>query len=252
MKYPVNSAHGDAGEFFFAYKIAQVLKWPCRLLDIDIGIDAQVEVINPDRSSTGRFVAFQIKATDGKKDMDHWYVSETQLAYWHDLDLPVFVVLVNLSTRAMFLHRVDAQKSYAVTQKGFVRIDFDLAKDRFSRASATLIARASQEAAFAKVRNRLSVVLKRAESIKRLVAGQEENPDPDALIEVIEARFIYKQELAQAEALVDELGVGRSEFNAAEKTLTVALQKLRYFIQDWGMDHTWADRGDIARFVEEG
>ena len=60
MKYPEKAANGDAGEFFFAYKVASVLKWPCRLLDIDIGIDAQVEILNEDGTSTGRFVAFQV------------------------------------------------------------------------------------------------------------------------------------------------------------------------------------------------
>jgi hypothetical protein len=64
MKYALRTANGDAGEFFFAYKIASVLKWPCRLFDIDIGIDAQVEIVDEDdETSTGRFVAFQVKAT---------------------------------------------------------------------------------------------------------------------------------------------------------------------------------------------
>ena len=44
MKYPLGTANGDAGEFFAAYKIAKELGWPCRLFDIDIGIDAQVSV----------------------------------------------------------------------------------------------------------------------------------------------------------------------------------------------------------------
>lgn len=54
MKYPKKTANGDAGEFFFAYKIASVLKWPCRLLDIDIKLlttdddgDVQLIAISP-------------------------------------------------------------------------------------------------------------------------------------------------------------------------------------------------------------
>ena len=52
MKYLLQTANGDAGEFFFAYKIASALGWPCRLFDIDIDIDAQVEILNEDRTST--------------------------------------------------------------------------------------------------------------------------------------------------------------------------------------------------------
>ncbi|MDW9232039.1 hypothetical protein C7S15_5639 [Burkholderia cepacia] len=63
MLYTLKKASGDAGEYFFAYKIASVLKWPCRLTGIDIGIDAQVEVMDDNQLSTGQFVAFQVKAT---------------------------------------------------------------------------------------------------------------------------------------------------------------------------------------------
>jgi len=51
MKYTKSAANGHAGEFFFAYKVARVLGWPCRLFDIDIGIDAQVEVLDHERAS---------------------------------------------------------------------------------------------------------------------------------------------------------------------------------------------------------
>ena len=38
MKYPKTAATGHAGEFFFAYQVAKVLGWPCRIFDIDIGL----------------------------------------------------------------------------------------------------------------------------------------------------------------------------------------------------------------------
>ncbi|MCI5162057.1 MAG: hypothetical protein D3917_08545 [Candidatus Electrothrix sp. AX5] len=53
LKYTKKKAIGDAGEYFFAYTVATILGWPCRLLDIDIGIDAQVEILDGDQNSTG-------------------------------------------------------------------------------------------------------------------------------------------------------------------------------------------------------
>lgn len=251
MKYPINKANGDAGEFFFAYQIASVLKWPCRLLDIDIGIDAQVEVINDDRSSTGRFVAFQVKATS-EEEKGFRYVSKRQLAYWRELDLPVFVVLVDLSADVMFLHRVDVNMNYSVTKKGAVRIDFDLQKDRFCPGSARVIAEAANDAALSHVRKRLAVVRERASDIREAILAQDNYPDPPALIDLMNERYTFKEELAQAGSLVDALLVGGAEYAEAEQDLNYSLQELRDFMEDWNMHRDWDDHGKIISFIEEG
>jgi hypothetical protein len=194
VKYPVGTAHGDAGEFFFAFQIASVLKWPCRLFDIDIGIDAQVEIINEDRTSTGRFVAFQVKATSSDGE-DCRYVSKRQLAYWRELELPVFVVLVDLSKPAMFLHRVALDRDYPVTKKGAIRIDFDLKSEEFTARSGRLIATAAEETALSHVRRHLDVVRGGAEEIRKQIAAQEDYPDPNALIDRMDERAQLKEEL---------------------------------------------------------
>src|SRR5690242_4709435 len=80
MKYSGKTASGDAGEFFFAYQVASVLGWPCRLFDIDIGIDAQVEVLDEDGKSAGNFVAFQVKTTSGEGSAAYRHVRKRQLA----------------------------------------------------------------------------------------------------------------------------------------------------------------------------
>ena len=250
MKYPVNTANGDAGEFFFAYQIASVLKWPCRLFDIDIGIDAQVEVINDDRSSTGRFVAFQVKATS-KEEKDCRYVSERQLAYWRELDLPVFVVLVDLSIGSMFLHRVDVSKRYTVTKKGSVRIDFDLLNDRFCADSGRVLAEAADEVALSHVRKCLAIVRGRAKEIREAISAQEDYPDPHALIELMDERYRFKEELAQATGVANALRAGGSEYVEAEEDLESALQELRDFMENWNMHRDWDDHGNITRFIDE-
>lgn len=248
MKYPTKSATGDAGEFFFAYQIAKVLQWPCRLIDIDIGIDAQVEIIDDDRSSTGRFVAFQVKATENSTKL-YWYVSESQIDYWRDLDLPVFVVLVDVPAEKMYLHLVDVYKSYKVTPKGGIRIDFDPTSELFTPASSAVISKAAQSAALAKVRRRLRVVQQRAKEIRAAVADQDINPDPDALIEIMDDRATFKSELAQAWTLAEELRVGQKECTSAERLLNEAIREMREYMEPWYRDHDVDGR--IARFIRE-
>ncbi|WP_063654441.1 DUF4365 domain-containing protein [Aliivibrio fischeri] len=101
MKYTEDKATGDAGEYLFAYTVANILEWPCRLLDIDIGIDAQIEVLDDSRQSMGQFIAVQIKATRdiNKKSIS---VEKKHIDYWSSLDTPVLLVLVNLGTNETF------------------------------------------------------------------------------------------------------------------------------------------------------
>lgn len=58
-KYKSTGVTGRAGELYFAYWIVRYFNWPCRLLDIDVGIDAQVEIFE-DEISTGDFLRFKL------------------------------------------------------------------------------------------------------------------------------------------------------------------------------------------------
>lgn len=251
MKYTAQTAHGDAGEFFFAFKIASVLRWPCRLFDIDIGIDAQVEVLNNDGASTGRFVAFQVKATN-LGAQEYWYVSRRQLSYWRELDLPVFVVLVDLLNEEMYLHQVHSNKKYRpATEKGFVRINFDLVKDKFSEQSGKRIAAAAEEAALSHIRKHLCVVQEGIQEIQATMALTETSPEPERLIELMEERTVFRKELAQATALVRALRAGEEELEMVSTALIETLDELRSHMQDWGMHRDWDHHGNIIRFIEE-
>lgn len=67
MYYAKENRNGDIGEYYFAYWITQTFGWPCRLLDIDIGLDAQIEICDESDKALGQFIAVQIKSTDTKK-----------------------------------------------------------------------------------------------------------------------------------------------------------------------------------------
>jgi len=255
MKYPEKTAIGDAGEYFFAYRIASVLGWPCRLFDIDIGIDAQVEILDEERISTGKFVAFQIKTTSVEGNDSCRYVPKKQLSYWRDLDLPGFVVLVDLSKKVMYFHRIKRNHSYHETEKGLIRIDFDAKKDRFDKKSSALIKAAADEAALAAVQEYLTSVREGIDSINDALRDAEEHPDPATLIEIMRQRSSLKVTLARAEALAINTRVGESECLNVEEQLEGALDALREYMSEWDMQKDWDDEtygdGDIKKFLEE-
>jgi len=249
VKYPVKAASGDAGEYFFAYKIASVLTWPCRLIDIDIGIDAQVEVINDDRISTGRFVAFQVKASSADEPNCR-YVTKEQLNYWRDLGLPVFVVLVDLPKEQMYFHRVSFDREYPETEKGAVRIDFDRALDLFTADSGKQIAAASEEALL-QMKEYLDSVREGVTSIRDAIEGMELNPNPRLLIEVMHTRSDLRMSLGQAEALVSALKAGDGEFCKVSAMLEAVLDDLSEAMRRWNIVADYDFDGEIKKFISE-
>jgi hypothetical protein len=249
MKYPLKAANGHAGEYFFAYQIAWTLKWPCRLIDVDIGIDAQVEVLNEDSTSTGRFVAFQIKASNDDEP-DSRYVSHDQLSYWRELGLPVFVVLVELKQRAMFLHRVSLDIDYHETSNGTIRIDFDRTKDQFTEESGILIASAASEP-LTHLNEHLADLERGIQNIRRAIDGQESFPDSGALIEAMRSRDAVREKLAQTRSVVDALRVDDTAVEKLDAAFEQALEDLTdYITLSFLADHE-TPAGDIRRFLDE-
>lgn len=97
MTYPKTSAEGHAGEYLFAYWISRYFKWPCRLLDIDMGLDAQVEIYE-NELSTGMFIGVQVKTTSRTMDSSLGVqIPYKNLKYWGECDFPVVIVLICLN-----------------------------------------------------------------------------------------------------------------------------------------------------------
>lgn len=249
MKYPLGTANGDAGEFFAAYKVAKELGWPCRLFDIDIGIDAQVEILTDARESTGRFVALQVKATSAA-EVDCRYVSEQQLNYWRSLEIPVFVVLVDLQKEKMFLHLIEATREYEATKKGQRKIPFDLVSDRFSAASAAILTQASERLAMLHIDDYVEPVKK---AIQRILVNvqniHEDCPEPYELIDNMECRHELFSLLDQADAASAVSKVGDDVIANCRRELSWALSDLQEVMSCMEVDY--ADKGDISGFLRE-
>ena len=56
MKYSKTNIIGDAGEHLLVARIIKLFGYPCRLNSIDIGIDAEIELIDTNYKSTGKFI----------------------------------------------------------------------------------------------------------------------------------------------------------------------------------------------------
>lgn len=253
MKYPKSTALGDAGEIYFAYKIASVLRWPCRLFDIDIGIDAQVEIMEGGQS-TGKFVAFQIKTSTSDHKFRR-YVTDDQINYWTGLSVPVFAVLVDMPSGDMYFHLVAKDNEYPLTGKGNRRISFDPASEQFTEASGAAIREASDKIALGEVMRYLRRVEQGAEQIRGAIVDFEENPDPPRAIELMRRRVWLRGELSKAKTLARSHRVGLVQCTQAETDLNDALKTLREYASENWLRRDWDDPaegdGDIRRFLDE-
>jgi hypothetical protein len=98
LNYALKNKNGDIGEYYFAYWITKSFGWPCRLLDIDLGLDAQVEICDEKHNVIGKFIAVQIKSTQSSKKSVS--LSLSNLQYWKTMDDPVIVVrIINVTKK---------------------------------------------------------------------------------------------------------------------------------------------------------
>lgn len=122
MKYTPSNIIGDAGEHLLAAKVIKLFGFPCRLVNIDIGIDAEIEIIDRNYKSTGQFIRAQVKTTI--KETFHLYLSEKHLNYWNTMQVPAVIFLVHLNSENIYWHCVDKTEKYLKSKSG-LKIDFD-------------------------------------------------------------------------------------------------------------------------------
>jgi hypothetical protein len=121
MKYTKRNIIGDAGEHLVASRIIKLFGFPCRLTNIDIGIDAEIEIIDNEHNSTGQFFKCQIKTTEA--DRFHWYVDKIHIDYWNKLKVPVIIFLVHLKTEKIYWHIIEEGSEYTETVESY-KIEF--------------------------------------------------------------------------------------------------------------------------------
>ena len=117
MKYSESNAIGDAGEHLLAARIIKYFGFPCRLINIDIGIDAEVEIIDDNFKSTSQIIRAQVKTTNGNKLSQ--YIDAEHIKYWNKFNCPVVVFLVQLIEEEIYWHCVTDIKNYKLSKSGY-------------------------------------------------------------------------------------------------------------------------------------
>lgn len=96
-------------------------EWICReVLERDYGIDLYIEMIGESGLLTGHIVAVQLKARQNirwrgknQNDVSNWFlltgIPKTTIKYWMALQVPVFLFLVELSSKKVFYAAVKRQ-----------------------------------------------------------------------------------------------------------------------------------------------
>ena len=233
MQYEKRAANGHAGEYFFAYKATRILNWPCRLIDVDIGIDAQVEILNSKSSSIGRFVAVQIKARE--KNRSYIYVSKAHIDYWKTLDMPVIAALVDLKDEKIYLHEIDPKCAYPITKKGEVIISFNLTKDLFNAGKAKLFEQAGQKANIAKVRAQLQAPEKYVAALTLWKVNYAKKGGAIHLLKLLSKRTIMRKQIDYAQGLATKLEVAELDVQACNYRMQEVLDSIRTIIREAGM-----------------
>ncbi len=136
QEYQKRSKNGDAGEYFAAYKFTKLFGWPYRMLDVDLGVDAEVEILNNSGLSTSDLVKLQIKTFDKitSEESKKIYVSPEHIGYWKKFCLPIVIVCVDLQNEKIYWKPVIATESYASGGTSSV-ISVDLARDELTSSS---------------------------------------------------------------------------------------------------------------------
>ncbi|AVA42026.1 hypothetical protein C3Z14_08785 [Proteus mirabilis] len=133
MTYLEKVAHGNAGEFYFAYWISNKFVWPCRILDIDMGLDAQVEIYDDKNNSTGMFIGIQVKTTAKTLDESPSIsVPLKNIVYWESISDPIILIRVCLNngkkTPSLYWQHLNKKKLKNNIKKGNESISFKFTK----------------------------------------------------------------------------------------------------------------------------
>jgi hypothetical protein len=115
MEYQKRSINGDAGEYLLAYKMTRILGWPCRLYGVDLGVDAELEIMDSNNESTGDIIKVQIKAIEEVKTTGSVsiYVDDRHINYWKRFCLPVIVCCVDLNNEKVYWKQITSTEAYA-------------------------------------------------------------------------------------------------------------------------------------------
>lgn len=135
MEYQKRSVNGDAGEYLVAYTVTRELGWPCRLYGVDLGVDAEMEVII-DGVSDGDIIKVQVKAMERLEGASaNVYVDDRHIKYWQRFSAPVIICCVDLASKRVYWKPINATEAYKTGGRS-KKVNFDFSSDLLTSNSA--------------------------------------------------------------------------------------------------------------------
>ena len=200
MEYPKRSVNGDAGEYLVAYTVTRKLSWPCRLYGVDLGVDAELEVLDGSGQSTGDIIKIQVKAVERipSADQASIYVDDRHIEYWKRFCLPVIVCCVELSTEKIYWKQITATEAFKSGGESR-KVSFCLEHDKLNETSAELL-RALVHPAESKQIEPLFSQLR--EAFARLPSESTQYYDIDSIVEAEELCEAVRQAIDKLAPLI--------------------------------------------------
>ena len=92
----------------------KLLCWPCRLLAVDLGVDAEVEVLDDNGESTGDIIRLQIKSTEKHDGGEKLSIptDERHVTYWKKYCAPIVFIGVDLNTETIYWRQITSIGNY--------------------------------------------------------------------------------------------------------------------------------------------
>jgi hypothetical protein len=125
------------GSFFFAYRITKIFGWPCRLTSsADIGVDAEIEIIDTTNSSSGDLLKAQVKTMSVAPSGNPFSVSvdDEHVLYWKRLCLPLIFCAVTLDDEKIYWRVITSAETYETSGES-KKVTFDRNKHVLDAAS---------------------------------------------------------------------------------------------------------------------
>jgi hypothetical protein len=142
MNYNKQQINGDAAEYFVAYTLTKVLGWPCRLFGVDLGVDAELEVVDALGVSQGDIIKVQIKAKETTVPTRELAVTvePRHIEYWKHFCLPVIVCCADLADEKVYWKQITSTEAFR-TRGASNKVSFDREADLFGPASKQALER---------------------------------------------------------------------------------------------------------------
>lgn len=159
MKYGKKIVVGDSGEYYFAYWLTKNWGWAVRLLPVDLGVDAEIEIVS-NGQSTSNFIKVQIKSSANVRGKKHHTVTVTErhIKYWSEINIPVIVCLVDIKNEEIYWKVISTEEDYSSNGKRN-RVKFDLIKNKLTNSCSVeleALAIPTEKILLNKLRNRIN------------------------------------------------------------------------------------------------